>query len=453
MSSKKNRLNLDWALNSATERSAFVEQYLNEFYEKFRTAPTEEELETIANYVLWGKDEDGLSPSEKGEIEIETKNKTWTRDNVDSLDEMMESPTFNEASLQCHPAPTRITQEKFSRSRALKECPESMRPTFEALFRQIDEIDLSINFYEILHGKRQKPPREELCNAFTEAEKENLRERVSHWNQFAYLKRRHLLVELRREQFALRDSYIQPIVRQSPPEPIAPEDPLEFDSDIPVFPAGLFNEQPIAALLFREKKDLCFAAFDEQQLSKISRWLWERKDIEKEVKARRGIYFDFCDLENVYGLFQELCELEDGQELSENTEFLVRTLRFYIEFAELSEAQREILDLKIKKVKNQDIADFVNRKYGKSYTANYISTIFRQKIIPKINEGAAFHQKILENLFFEEEFKKCSVCGIWMLRDAENFVKKTRAKDGLANRCKKCDKLDRLRKKKVEVDV
>ena len=50
---------------------------------------------------------------------------------------------------------------------------------------------------------------------------------------------------------------------------------------------------------------------------------------------------------------------------------------YYVDFAELPEAQREILDFKMKKVKNQDIADYINKKYGKSYTANYISTIFR----------------------------------------------------------------------------
>ena len=33
----------------------------------------------------------------------------------------------------------------------------------------------------------------------------------------------------------------------------------------------------------------------------------------------------------------------------------------------------EILDMKIRKVKNIDIADIINKKWGKSYTANYIS--------------------------------------------------------------------------------
>ena len=99
--------------------------------------------------------------------------------------------------------------------------------------------------------------------------------------------------------------------------------------------------------------------------------------------------------------------------------------------------------MKIAKKKNQDIANYINKKYNKSYTANYISTIFRQKIIKQINEAAAFHKEIINNIFFEENFKKCSCCGKILLRSTENFVKKSRAKDGFAGRCKRCDKIAR----------
>ena len=75
------------------------------------------------------------------------------------------------------------------------------------------------------------------------------------------------------------------------------------------------------------------------------------------------------------------------------------------------------------------------------------------EIISKINEAAAFHKKILSNLFFEEEFKKCTCCGTWLLRGPEIFVRKARSKDGLANRCKKCDKAERQRKKEVRLEV
>ena len=96
--------------------------------------------------------------------------------------------------------------------------------------------------------------------------------------------------------------------------------------------------------------------------------------------------------------------------------------------------------MKLNKKKNTDIAWDINHKYGKSYTPNYISTIFRQRIIPRINEAAVLHKEIISNIFFPENFKRCSCCGVIKLRCPENFTRKSRANDGYAPRCKVCEK-------------
>ena len=101
--------------------------------------------------------------------------------------------------------------------------------------------------------------------------------------------------------------------------------------------------------------------------------------------------------------------------------------------------------MKLKKRKNSDIAYDINHKWKKAYTANYISTIFRQRIIPKINEAAAYHEKIIENLCFPEEFKTCTCCGRTLLKDSINFTKKSRSKDGFTARCKRCEKQARTK--------
>jgi hypothetical protein len=104
--------------------------------------------------------------------------------------------------------------------------------------------------------------------------------------------------------------------------------------------------------------------------------------------------------------------------------------------------------MKINKQKNQDIASYINKKYNKTYAANYISTIFRQKIIPAINNAAAYPEELIQNIFFKENFKTCTKCGRTLLRDPRNFMRKARASDGFATRCKECDKLEREKKKK-----
>jgi hypothetical protein len=59
-----------------------------------------------------------------------------------------------------------------------------------------------------------------------------------------------LIVELRREQFTLRDSYIEKHLRHTPPEPDLDPVSLDFGAEIPVFPLGLVGE-PFSNLVFK----------------------------------------------------------------------------------------------------------------------------------------------------------------------------------------------------------
>ena len=439
-----NRLHLDFSISSTSERKDFVDQYVQR-PEFIRVPLTEDELETIANYILWGKDPDGLNCTQRGEIQIETRNKTWQRDDTESLDAMMESPTFNEASLRRPTeARTRVAREIFDRQKALNECPEHMRAVFEELFDRIDKLEMAIHFYEFAHGKRKEEPRAALTKRFSEEDVNAARAIAAKLNQYKYLKQRHLIVELRREQFTLRDSYIEKHLRHTPPEPDLDPVHLDFDAEVPVFPLGLVGA-PFSNLVFKEEEQLNPYTYTENEIDTLIHLYWNKKS-----QSRPVLFFDFGELEHVYELFGQLNELEeelDDLPLESNLKKLLDTLKYYINLTDLTEAQQEILDLKINKVKNSDIADIINKKYDKSYTANYISTIFRQKIIPRINEAAQFHAHIIENMCFEENFKKCNGCGKILLIDAQNFVRKTRSKDGFSTKCKKCDRAERQKKK------
>ena len=445
----KNRLKLDWALSTSVERNAFLSKYLSE--EPFLSfPPNEEELETLANYVLWGKNEEGQNIEQEGFVELPRRNSTWTSQSVQSLDELTESPTFNENVLFSlnSKLPSKKTREVFSRANVRSSAPASLLPIFEALWRQIDEIELTLNFYELEHGKRTKDPRKELLDVFTEEDRTKIRQRALNINQFHYLKLRHLLVELRREQYTIKDSYSERVLLHNSNPPVKEENDQIFDSDIPIWPLGLNSDNQLSKLLFRKFDVLTAEKVSEKELKQISKFYWEKEN-EKLTWTKNS--FDFENLESVYQLFLQLEELgEEEQEFFSTTNLLIKTLWFYIEEAELTDIQREILNLKIKKEKNQDIAFYINKKYGKTYTVNYISTIFRQKIIPAINNAASYHKQIIRSLPFDEEFKVCTKCGRRLLRDPINFVRKSRAKDGLSNHCKACDKREREEKKKKE---
>jgi len=56
---------------------------------------------------------------------------------------------------------------------------------------------------------------------------------------------------------------------------------------------------------------------------------------------------------------------------------VVKTLIYYEECANLTPLQKDLLELKLRKVSNLNIAAMLNEKYNKSYNENYISTIYR----------------------------------------------------------------------------
>jgi hypothetical protein len=214
---------------------------------------------------------------------------------------------------------------------------------------------------------------------------------------------------------------------------------------VQVLPLGI-KEGYVGEIIFN--KDFNPAVLEDAQLELIDKLIWKKKKVDENKWV-----FDFRNLEAVYQLYlfkeefdDRLTEVEIDHIIENNLSRLLETLDFYEEIADLTDIQREILRLKEQKKKNADIAGYINKKYGKSYTANYISTIFRQKIIVKINEAAELHRETIENCFFPENFRRCPDCGRILLLDARNWVRKVRSKDGFQNKCKRCEREQRKRK-------
>lgn len=432
-----NRLKLDFSLETAKERAEFINTYIVQFPDL-----TNSEASTIADYLLWGKTENG-KPLGAG-TDLKTR---WSKPKeAESLDAVLENPAL--ANIQLHSLDEAVilkkNREVFSREEARKKAPTFLVDTFEELWKNIDEIELEINFYEERVGKRDKPPRKELINRVGEEEVERIRARSQKLNQYGYLKLRHRLKELRTEQFTIRDSYKPSFnIIQSIYSP--KDNSFVFDCDVEVLPLGV-KEGTVGELIFDVNFDP--RALNDRQLQLISDLVWAKKEINEKIRV-----FDFRNLEMVYQLYlfkdefiDRLAQIEFDHIVENNLEKLIDTLDFYEEIADLTDVQKEILNLKEKKEKNMDIAGYINKKYGKSYTANYISTIFKQKIIGKINEAAELHKDTIENCFFEENFKECTDCGRILLLDGRNWVRKSRSKDGFQNRCKRCEREKRKRK-------
>ena len=457
-----NRLHLDFTIIGAEDRKKFLEEYL----QRITFKPTPDELETMGNYLLWGKapmeensDSAPLNPTPtfnkkdtiaaKSGIEIKTSHGTWdSKEKAESLDALIEAPTFNEATLSNEPIHYTTPKNTFSRSSARKNAPPAILQVLEELWQTIDKLELLLNYYDLKSGKRKNPPRDELLNKFTEEEQLSLKEKANHINPYQYLKKRHELVELRKQQFTYKDFYAPILLPSSYDYRPNEAETISWDYDVEVAPLGLYYKgSELGELVFR--LDYNPEDYSESELEKVSHFYWHRSN------ENGGLVIDFRDQECVYQIIGEIHELEESTERSlmdhkieNNNQALLDTLWFYIDFAELSDLQREILQLKINGEKNQDIAKYINQKYGKSYTTNYISTIFKQKIIKKINDAAQYHFEIIGSLFFPENFRKCNFCGRTLLLHSRNFVKKSKSATGFNSKCKRCEKERRDANKK-----
>ena len=130
--------------------------------------------------------------------------------------------------------------------------------------------------------------------------------------------------------------------------------------------------------------------------------------------------------------------------------YLLWELEDYIGRANLSEARFWILIRKIDMATNEQIRDELQEKFGLNYSDNYISTIYKQMICGQIAKAAEIAYDEFRFKDQPEKFKVCSTCGMKLLRDNRNFIKKQNSKDGLAARCKMCDKKIRDEKKSRE---
>lgn len=432
----KNRLRLDFSLESAEERAAFVQEYMADL----TFVPNEYELETISNYILWGKDSKGKNIQQNGDVEL----KKWTQTPVESLEALAETPGFSETSVRSlREPPARIQRTAFSREKALECAPPHIQEIYKDLFRQIDEIELELNYYEVLIGKRKIPPREKLEQSFSEEEQENLKQKASQLTQYRYLKLRHLLVELRTEQYTYYDMYNTRVL----PHPGAREPNLQAENiyigeDITVYPVGLKDKSPLAAKIFSARGPEP-GDFNEEELQQISSLLW---------KKHTNNFIDFTNSDHVLNMYLLRADLQDQQledpyNIYGAAQYLLDTLQFYEDKANLTQLQKDLLELKLHNVQNLDIAKQLNQTYNKTYNENYISTIFHQKIIPSIAAAASEHREILENIFYPENFKKCKDCGRVLLMTSTNFVRQKKSSDGFSPRCKQCEKIKRSKYK------
>lgn len=98
-----------------------------------------------------------------------------------------------------------------------------------------------------------------------------------------------------------------------------------------------------------------------------------------------------------------------------------------------------IVELKIDGLPNKQIQSLLLEEFGRTYTPEYLSSLWRNKI-PKLIASAA-EDEFLDYWFLNKEkgaYKKCGKCGQIKLALPKYFSKNNTSKDGCYSRCKAC---------------
>lgn len=410
-------LKLDFSIVGSTDRSNFINDFLsaNPDYK-----PTDSELDTYANYILYGKDADGTSIVDRGEIEIETKYKSYAKRKAESLDELMETPGFNENTIVTkyvyrHPKPAKIDRQNPA---------DASIPGMKELWKAIDRMVYILG----------------VCDGTIEQDPANPVD-VSAYTQTKLYQMKHALIDLRKQQYVIKDSHrpiehnFNPNVHKANSATYNTASPIEW-SDYWFFPLGL-RLMPLDGRFDRPA--------DYEQ--KISPWD-KHQNLDDPYFAGRNV-IDFTNEEHIYLLAKQYQDLLVGMDEDHDglCAAIVDTLDFYGKLADLSESRRLIWELKCQQFSNTAIRETVNKRFGKSYNDNYISTLFKQNICADIAATARLHADYFLNRANDSVWKVCSHCGQRKLRDTREFMRKAKSSDGLAARCKKCESKVRAERK------
>lgn len=390
------KFKLDFNIYSAKDR-----------LEAIRSIPLETltptELETVSNYVLYGKDEDGTSVVDRKEIEIKTKFNSYNKQKFVSLDEMMESPTFDENILEKDYTKYKKIKPSIDKEKA-KKIP-GMEKLWEEIDRLQDILDQNVGKKEWVEGTQKLSMREQY-----------------------YLK--HHLIQLRTHQYYLMDSYY-PVIGQKKNKSEYHEDQFRFQMSYPIFPRGTCKSE-------NDQN------FQKPYLDKTGPARAIDNGVIEKLKEQGKPYFDFRDLDHLYYLILHYQDLRSWIEDSPDAPLweLIWTIDFYIEKAKLSEQQRLIVEGKKRGLSNKEIRVELNEKLGIDHQVNYISTIWK-KAVGLIQEAVELNYDEYLCKDYKKAWKKCRCCGELKLKDGRNFVKKTKSADGFTTRCKTCDALKR----------
>lgn len=404
------RFTLDYKIETSEARM----QYLKDNVDFKKLTP--KDIELCTDYVLYGKDSNGpldkhgnpTSAADRGEVFMKTKYGSYEKAQPVSLEGLMESPTFDETvfktgkNIYKNPKPEPISKNRDK----YKDIPG-----MQELWKEIDKINRVI---ELAEGKIEPKPEEVVPQLDSK--------------QLYHLK--HQRISLYKQQYLLKEM-VMPEMKAQKNYGSFYTSIVDSQMNYPIFPCGTMREENDADFRCPLNSSIKFTAANLAE---------QIEQLDKDGKP----YFNFLNKEHVYELCLAYYDIKASIERHPDSPLwnLLWTLDYYIEKANLSEQQKLITECKKKRMLNKEICKELMDKMGIYHQENYVSTIWN-KVCQLIADAADLSYDEWCCKDYMPAWKKCNCCGQWLLRDNRNFVKKSKAPDGLTNRCKRCDQKKR----------
>lgn len=395
------KFKLDFSIKTSQDRLKYLKEKVD------FSVLSKKDIELCTDYVLYGKDpdKDNTSMADRKEIFIKTKYSSYNKTEPVSLEALMESPTFDESIFK----KGKNIYKKVKPTIDREKCKDI--PGMKELWEQIDKVTHIINLAE---GK--DTPRED--------------EKIPQLDSKQLYHLNHLKIDLCKQQYLLKDSAF-PEMQAVKNYGSFYTNPADLQMNYPIYPCGVAGQEDDNCFKHPYLSSMKFAAIDIE------------KEIEKKKQEGKP-YFSFLDKEHIYQLCLNYYEIKDYADHFPDSPLngLLWTLDYYIEKANLSDQQKLIVEGKKQRLLNKQICQELMSKLGIYHQENYVSTIWN-KACQLIADAAELHYDEWCCKDYKPAWKKCNCCGETLLRDSRNFVRKTKASDGLTNRCKKCDQKKR----------
>ena len=415
----KKKYSLDFSIQRDSDRLRAVQEILD----TMDTDPTATELEQMASYILYGKDENGQNSIQRNEtIDKDKRYKSYKTkdDKVQSLDEIMEAPGFDEQQVRSAykrdsytaPKPT-INRPKFDKDGNMIDPGDSDVPLMR---EQWEIIDRWQHMLDVAQGK--VPPQENDTI-------------ISDPYRIYQLK--HNLIDIRKHQYYLKDSAKPTLHFQNLDHP----KPQFYDWCGDSFYWISRNEWQ--------------RRVDHSYTSRISRNLadYETRGEGDNLEVKWVVCehtFDWENPKHVRALLNHYHNLHETMYDKLNTYGCTLLWDFdrYVSMCDFSELRFFLIELRKAGLAYDDMLEEMQSKYGMEYSPNYLVSVVSTEIPNKI---AKTIKKIrLEEETPPEQRKTCIHCGKTLPAHPLFFSRNNSHKDGLSNTCKECDRASRIKR-------